>query len=152
MDEGYDFFLGGVIQGSMIDRDILSQDYRERIKRIVAKKVPGRTLYCPVENHQASIDYDDAQAEGVFRRHIDLAVRCKFFIAYLPTASMGTAIEIWECRRAGVPVISVSPMIHNWIIRLFSAVVLPDLDEFEKWLSEDHLRSILNPKISIGCI
>ncbi len=139
----YDFFLAGVIQGSRIDRDVETQDYRARIKDIVARRTPSRTIYCPVDHHRESPAYDDADAHRVFHHHIDLATRCRFLIAVLPTASMGTAIEMWECARAGVPVIAITPMTHNWVVRLFSAAVFRDVEEFDAWLSEDRLEAIV---------
>jgi hypothetical protein len=143
VNEQYDFFLGGVIQGSVVERTILPQDYREEIKRIVSAKTPNRSLYCPVSRHRTSVEYTDAQASDVFHKHLDLALTCRFLIAFLPTASMGTAIEIWECRKAGVPVLTITPMKHNWVVRLFSTKVFGDLREFEEWLSEANLQDIL---------
>ncbi|MBZ0270567.1 hypothetical protein K8I61_00910 [bacterium] len=142
MPDAPDFFLAGVMQGSTLDAALVSQDYRERVKAIVANKTPGRRVYCPLSGHAGSVDYDNARAATVFRQHIELACRSEFLIAYLPVASMGTAIEVWECRRAGVPVIAISPMAHNWVVRLFSNVVLADLDAFEAWLCEDALQDM----------
>ncbi|MCC6156828.1 MAG: hypothetical protein IT350_02160 [Deltaproteobacteria bacterium] len=139
----FDFFLAGVIQGSRADRDVEPQDYRTRIKDAVATKTPTRTIYCPVDHHRDSPAYDDADAARVFHHHIELATRCRFLIAVLPTASMGTAIEMWECARAGVPVLAITPMTHNWVVRLFSAKVFRDIDEFRAWLSEDALGVIV---------
>ncbi len=139
----YDFFLGGVIQGSVADKSIRTQDYRERIKAIVSAKTPDRTVYCPYSTHNASVKYDDEKADQVFRDHIDLATKCGCMIAYTPEASMGTAIEMWECHRAGVPIISITSLRHNWVVRILSSVVCEDLDEFEKWLSEENLGAMI---------
>ncbi len=143
-DKSYDFFLGGVMQGSVADESIRTQDYRKRIKEIVSLKTPERTVYCPYSTHNTSAEYDDAKANEVFRHHIDLATGCRYLIAYTPEASMGTAIEMWECHRAGVPVISITPLRHNWVVRILSSAVLNDLDEFEQWLSEESLRAMIS--------
>ena len=142
--DAYDFFLGGVIQGSADDESIRTQDYRERIKEIVAEKIPGRTVYCPYSTHNTGIEYEDKKADRVFRDHIDLATQCRFFIAYASEASMGTAIEMWECHRAGVPIIAITPLTHNWVVRILSSVVLGDLDAFDKWLSEENLSAMIS--------
>ncbi len=142
-EPAFDFFLAGVIQGSRTDAAVESQDYRARVKDAVATKTPARTIYCPVDHHRESPMYDDTDAARVFHHHIDLAARCRFLIAVLPTASMGTAIEMWECARAGVPILAITPMTHNWVVRLFSAKVFRDVDEFRAWLSEDALDAIV---------
>jgi hypothetical protein len=143
VSERFDFFLGGVIQGSVTDRTIMPQDYRLAIREAVARKTPGRTVYDPVENHAGSVEYTDEEAAGTFLHHIELLRRCGFFIAYLPSASMGTAIEMWECRRpVSPPVIAITPMGHNWVVRIFSGIVLKDVAEFEEWLSEENLKKL----------
>jgi hypothetical protein len=139
----HDFFLAGVIQGSRADRGVEPQDYRAAVKEAVNRKTPSRTLYCPVDHHAESPGYNDDDARRVFHHHIELACRCRCLIAVLPTASMGTAIEMWECRRAGVPIVVISPMTHNWVIRLLADVVVEDIAAFEAWLSEDTLGTIL---------
>ncbi len=145
MTEGaYDFFLAGVIQGSLADKSIRTQDYREKIKEIVDAKTPGRSVYCPYSTHNASVKYDNARANQVFRHHIDLATQCRFLIAYAPEASMGTAIEMWECHRAGVPIIAITPLRHNWVVRILSSAVLNDLAKFEQWLSEENLGAMIS--------
>ena len=144
MNERYDFFLGGVIQGSVAYRTIMPQNYRAAIREIIARRTPGRMVYDPVEHHAQSVEYSDGEAREVFFDHVTLARYCDFFIAYLPTASMGTAIEMWECFMSGSPpVITISPMAHNWVIRILSGVVLKDLSEFESWLSEENLKELV---------
>jgi hypothetical protein len=41
---------------------------------------------------------------------------------------MGTAIELWTAQKSDKPVIAVTPLIHNWVVRLTAQEVLPDLD------------------------
>jgi hypothetical protein len=43
---------------------------------------------------------------------------------------MGTALEIFSAERAGVPVVAVSPMVHNWVLRSFARRIYPDLESF----------------------
>ncbi len=55
-------------------------------------------------------------------------------IAFLPEASMGTAVEMWECNKKGVPVWSITPMKQNWVVKFLSTEIFESLDEFEKYL------------------
>jgi hypothetical protein len=142
MEKKYDFFLAGVIQGSIREQEVHGQEYREQLKQIIARRTPGRTVFCPIEEHRSSVLYDDAEARRVFFAHLDVVRQCRALVAYLPVASMGTAIEMETCRRADIPIITISPMGLNWIIRLYSAAVLPDLEAFEAWLTEDNLRAL----------
>jgi len=57
-------------------------------------------------------------------------------ITYLPEASMGTAIEMWECYRNKVRIWTISPMKENWSVRFLSDKIFKSLDEFEKYLKE----------------
>ena len=138
-----DVFIAGVIQGSQAGTEIESQDYRTRIKEIFAEKIPELFVYCPFEQHSSSVEYDDEQGRTVFLHHLQMARESKLLIAYLPTASLGTSIEIWEARNAGVPIIAISPMFHNWVLRFFTNKILPDLESFEKWLTKERLDALL---------
>lgn len=142
MQKKYDFFLAGVIQGSMLEKQVHEQDYRERLKEILATAAPGRVVYCPVENHRQSVEYSDAEAREVFFDHLDIIRQCRVMIAYLPTASMGTAVEMEICRQEHIPVVAISPLRHNWVVRLYSAAVLPDLAAFAAWLTPANLASL----------
>jgi len=61
-----------------------------------------------------------------------------------PQASMGTAIEMWQAFQARVPIVSISPMAANWVIRHLSDAVLPDLDAFRGWVADGGLSQLLN--------
>ena len=51
-------------------------------------------------------------------------------VAYVPQASMGTAIEMWEAHRNNRIVITISPLSHNWAIRFLSNIVYADMEAF----------------------
>jgi hypothetical protein len=57
---------------------------------------------------------------------------------------MGTAIEMWEGFRAGKPLVTVSPMAANWVVRHLSDVLLPDLDAFRSWVAEGGLARLMS--------
>ena len=140
--EKVDVFLAGVIQGSQTGRLIESQDYRDRIKEIFARKAHGWTVYCPFENHSASVEYGDEEGRKVFLHHLALCRTARLLVAYLPFASLGTSIEIWEAHNAGVPVVAISPMNHNWVLRFFCKRIFVDLEAFENWLSLENLQEL----------
>ena len=60
-------------------------------------------------------------------------------IAYLPEASMGTAIEMWEAYQHGVAVVTISPMKHNWAVKFLSHALYADLEEFQAALRSGQL-------------
>ncbi len=138
-----DVFLAGVIQGSLSGTGIESQNYRDRLKDIFQKVDPGLIVYCPFEHHCDSVEYDDQEGRRVFLKHLDMAKTARLLICYLPTASLGTAIELWECHKSGVPIVAISPMSHNWVLRFFSDKIFPDIDAFEGWLNQDRLKEML---------
>jgi nucleoside 2-deoxyribosyltransferase len=51
-------------------------------------------------------------------------------VAYLPTTSMGTALEMYVAHARGVPVVTISPLAENWVARALSRRVYLDLDGF----------------------
>ncbi len=130
------FFLAGIIQGSQRGRRLYPQDYRERIKRALEERFPRAVIFCPYELHPNSIDYDSEKGKETFLRMIEEAKRSDCLVAYLPEASLGTAIEIWECYKSGVPIWTISPMGENWVVKFFSTKIFPSLSDFETYLKE----------------
>jgi hypothetical protein len=63
-------------------------------------------------------------------------------VAYVPQASMGTAIEMWQAYQAGVPLVTISPLAANWVVRHLSDVVLPDLCAFQSWIASGGLDNL----------
>lgn len=123
-------FLAGIMQGSLSGDAIHEQDYRGRIAQVLQEVFPGLEVVDPWALYPDSQGYDDARAREVFRRNIEEAARCDFLVAYLPEASMGTALEMWAAYQAGKPVVVISPLERNWVVRYLSTLVLPDLEAF----------------------
>jgi hypothetical protein len=137
------FFLAGIIQGSFQNDGVHDQCYRDRIKAILKQAFPESFIYCPVENHPDSITYSDQEAHRVFHHHLDLVRKSDVLIVYLPEASMGSAIEMWEAHHAGVPVISITPMTANWVVRLFSTAICETLDDFKAFVTQGKLNNLI---------
>jgi dihydrodipicolinate synthase/N-acetylneuraminate lyase len=129
-------FICGIIQGSRPDLSIHEQSYREELRHLVERNLPEAEVYCPVSLHPESPSYDDRQAARVLEESVEAAKKSDLLIAYVPEASMGSAIELWEAKRAGVRVISVTPLKDNWVIRYASDVVLDDFAELETYLKQ----------------
>lgn len=123
-------FIGGVMQGSNPDRRIADQGYRRRIADALEARCPGVEVIDPLDLHPASIDYDDEKAKRTLFAMVDLAAASDLVIAFVPAASMGTALEMWAAHRAGVPVLTISPLALNWVVRSLSRRVFPDIESF----------------------
>ncbi len=118
------------MQGSLREAALHSQTYRGRVAELVASAFPGADIYDPLAEHASSIDYDDATGRQVFFEHNCLCREVDVVVAFVPEASMGTAIEMWEAHRHGRVVIAISPLAHNWAIKFLSHAVYPDVEAF----------------------
>ena len=136
------FFLAGIMQGSHRGADLHAQDYRARLKELLLEHFPDADVYDPLADHQQSLDYDDANGRQVFYHHNRMCREVDVVIAFVPEASMGTAIEMWEAHEhGGAAVIAISPLAHNWAVRFCSHVVYPDFESFESALASGQLRN-----------
>ena len=129
------FFLAGIMQGSHREMILHDQDYRQRLRALLEQHFPGAEVYDPLADHANSVDYDDVTAREVFYQHNRLCREVDVVLAYVPEASMGTAIEMWEAYEHGRgAVVTISPMHHNWAVRFCSDLVYADNETFEKEL------------------
>jgi hypothetical protein len=129
-------FIAGIMQGSRMDRYIDDQDYRRMISETLRAHHAGVEIMDPNELHPNGVDYDDELAKATLLEMANLASRADLVVAYVPEASMGTALEMWKAFEANVPLVTISPMAANWVIKHLSSVVLPDLDAFRMWVSD----------------
>jgi len=138
-------FIAGIMQGSRQDRFIEDQAYRQAIAAAVRSYDPAAEIVDPIEIHPSAVDYGEDQARATLVELAKLACQADLVVAYAPRASMGTAIEMWEAFRAGVPVVAVTPMAANWVVLYTAAVVVPDLDAFQKWAAGGGLAKLAPP-------
>ncbi|MCA9153733.1 MAG: hypothetical protein R3C99_04480 [Pirellulaceae bacterium] len=124
-------FLAGIMQGSHVGLVLHNQDYRQRLKLLLQAALPGAEVYDPLADHADSLNYDDALARQVFLRHNQMCGEVDVVVAFVPQASMGTAIEMWEAHRAGRVVLTISPLPHNWAVKFLSHHIFPDIETFE---------------------
>lgn len=139
-------FICGIIQGSLRGTRIHSQDYRKAISSILKKNIADLEIHCPVSLHPNSPDYDDNQAARVLNQSIEEARNSDLLVAYLPEASMGSAIEMWEARKANVPIIAITPLRGNWVIRYTANVIVESITEFEEWVSQSNIDKMLKKR------
>jgi hypothetical protein len=137
------FFLAGIMQGSHTKALLHDQDYRERIRRLVEAHFPQADVYDPREEHADSLGYDDDAGRSVFFRHNQMCREIDVLLAFVPEASMGTAIEMWEAYQHGAAVITISPLKHNWAVKFLSHAVYEDLPEFETALLGGQIARII---------
>jgi hypothetical protein len=132
-------FIAGIMQGSRRDAGIDAQDYRHEITAILQYHVPGVEVLDPFALHPDSVTYSSDRAKQTLLELAALAGRVDALIAYAPSASMGTAIEIWNAYQNGVPVYTISPLVKNWVISSLSTLVFPDIAAFEAFVVDGGL-------------
>lgn len=137
------FFISGVIQGSSQGRELCDQSYRERLAQLLKEVFPHAEVVNPYDLHPNSIDYSLEKGKATFLKMVSRAAQCDVLIAYLPEASLGTAIEMWECSRVGIPIWTISPMKENWVIKFFSQHIFSTLEEFQKFLFAEAREEVL---------
>ena len=130
------FFIAGVMQGSRRDNGLQPQDYRRRLKSLIRKYFPGAKIICPLEDNPNSLEYDEATGRRTFLEVVEQAKSARVMIAYLPEASMGTAVEMWEAYRNGVTVWAVSPLKNNWVVKFFSHKIFSGIADLEAYLRQ----------------
>ena len=123
-------FLAGVMQASLAGKGIVDQSYRNALGDALLAKWPQLDVVDPLVLHPNSVEYDDEAARETLFALVTLASSCDLVIAYVPQASMGTALEMNAAYEKGVPVIAISSLRENWVIRAVSTRVFPDLDAF----------------------
>ncbi|MHB1132165.1 MAG: hypothetical protein ACYC4L_07205 [Chloroflexota bacterium] len=136
-------FLSGIIQGSEAGKELHDQGYREQLKAILARLAPEAEVLCPIDLHPNGIAYSLDEARAAFFALVESAAAADLVVAYLPQASLGTAIELWEAHRRGTPVVTITPLRHNWVINLLSRQVCGSVEEFEQWASEGGLKALV---------
>jgi hypothetical protein len=127
------------MQGSHTEAVLHAQDYRDRIKRLLEAHFPDAEVYDPRADHTNSIAYDEATGRRVFFRHNEMCRQVDVLLAFLPEASMGTAIEMWEAHQHGAAVITISPMEHNWAVKFLSHELFAEVEEFQAALESGRL-------------
>ena len=104
-------FIAGIMQGSHLAEVLHHQGYRGQLKGLLARQLPEAQIYDPLADHQDSLEYDDERGRDVFLGHNRMCGEVDVVVAFVPEASMGTAIEMWEAHRHGRYVVASSPFV-----------------------------------------
>ena len=136
-------FLAGIMQGSIVHNDVHAQSYREFLTDLLRTNVDAVDVFDPWAVYPNSHEYEEALVRDVLLANIAEAARSDLVVAYLPQASMGTALEMWEAYHQGRPVITISPLVHNWVIKGLSTRVLADLAEFRTFVESGEFERVL---------
>lgn len=136
-------FLAGIMQGSLQELRIVDQGWREAIKESLARHLPEAEVYCHYEAHPESVSYQHTEIVRTLLDGFRRAAECDLLVAYLPSASMGTAIEMYEAARNGAVVLTISPLAVNWVVLACSDKVFPGMADFDKFLAAGQLSELL---------
>lgn len=123
-------FIAGVMQASSLGKGIVDQRYRSQIRSVLLARWPQLDVVDPLELHPDSVEYQSSEAKETLFSMIELACSSDVVVAYAPVASMGTALEMYAAYLRNVPVLAISPMADNWVVRALSRRVFPDLASF----------------------
>jgi hypothetical protein len=134
-------FIAGIMQGSRSDGRIDTQNYRGEIAEILEHHIPGITIVDPLALHPNSVDYDPKRAKQTLLELAALAGQVDVLVAYVPSASMGTAIEMWHAYQGNVPVYTISPLADNWVVQSLSERVFPDITAFATFVTNGGLNT-----------
>jgi len=93
------------MQGSLAEVDIHDQSYRVVIGAAIRARFAEAEIVDPMELHpDGGLNYGPEEARRTLLEMAEEAAQADVLIAYLPEASMGTAIEMWQAHRAGKPI------------------------------------------------
>lgn len=138
-------FLAGIIQGSRLD-GIHPQEYRDEIRAVLRRTLPDVEVFCPIEHHPASLDYPDEVAARVFFELLERAAQSDVLIAFVPEASMGTAVELWRARENNRVVLAVTPLTTNWAVKFLCDRLFPDAAALAEFIASEDFRKLLAAK------
>ena len=136
-------FLAGIMQGSLRSASMHDQDYRSNLRDTIPQYLPEYEIYDPLEFHAKSLSYETRQGQNVFLHHNKMCGEIDLLIAFVPEASMGTAIEMWEAWRHDKLVVTISPLKHNWAVKYLSHIVFEQESDFFEALQNGNLRQQL---------
>lgn len=141
------FFIAGIMQGSKINVELHQQNYRNHIKEKLLQIFPDSNVYDPFECNKNSLFYSSEMGKKVFLTHNRMCgTEIDVLVAFAPEATMGTAIEIWEAWKNGAIIITVSPMVTNWVVKFLSDAVYPDMEAFNIALDSGEIHALLEKR------
>ena len=135
-------FIAGVMQGNRKDSNIHSQKYRAVITQKLSELIDEIEVVDPDLTDPDRLTYTHEQAKNMFMKYCNTAGKVDLLISYLPEASMGSAIEMWMAHQNNVPIVTISPMKANWVVKLLSKAVYTNIEEFLSSFNKEVLNSL----------
>lgn len=130
------------MKGDIADKGLYDQSYRQHLSDLINKRYPDAQIIGHDELYPNGIDTLENEKIAFFEL-INQAAMSDVLISFLPKASMGTAIEIWEAYKKGKIILSVTPFKKNWTVNFLSSCVFTNLLELENFLELGSLNELL---------
>jgi hypothetical protein len=137
-------FLAGIIQGGLPGTSIHPQTYRDDLRQILDTVVPDAQLIEPHGENPDRLGWSQERQRAMFFDYVAKAGTADLLVAWLPEPSMGTAIEMYEAHRAGVPVLAVTPLQHTWAVFSTATQCFPDLSSLAAFVRGTEFRALID--------
>jgi len=136
------------MQGSKTEASLYSQNYRQELQSALLQAFPDSDVYDPLACNENSLQFTHEVGKAVFMNHNKMCgTDVDAVVAYVPEASMGAAIEMWEAWKNGAVILTISPMKINWVVKFLSDAIYPDIDSFLAALRCGQVRNLLESRM-----
>lgn len=136
-------YIAGTMSGND-PKGVCDQGYRLIITDVLNECYEGLDIDDPYIGHEDSLSYNDEAARFAFNDCLKRASEnADILIAYIPEASMGTALEMFMAYNRKKYVVTVTPLVSNWVVRLYSDLVYESMDEFISGVRHGELNPII---------
>ena len=124
-------FVSGIVHGSR-ENDVYPQCYRKRLVDVIEKSWETAIVSCPsIANSKTSTE-SLTDTMKAFELQLSSLKKSDIVVAYIPEASMGAAIEIYNASLRGKYVVTITPLQSSRIIKIFSHDIYDSVDSFEQ--------------------
>lgn len=138
------YFISGVMQGSSTSettkKTLNDQNYRETLKTILKKYDKSCEIHDPYDKpkeylkDQEHLFSDNKFITDLFEEILFEMRKCDVIVSYLPQASMGSSIELWEAYKLKKEVYVITEMTQNWVTRICSNQMFESIESFEEFM------------------
>jgi len=133
-------FIAGIMQGSRREKSIAAQDYRAQLTQVLRRHLDDVDIIDPFVLHPQSVTYTPEVARQTLLALAEEAGDADVLIAFVPEASMGTAIEMWRAYCRQRLIYTISPLNENWVVRSLSTRVFPTPEAFMAFVASGEFR------------
>jgi hypothetical protein len=133
----------GILRGSRRGMRFHSQKYRTDIKRLLEDHLTGVEVHSPIESAKDMHDYGFVKGIEAFFDIVRRAAQYDALVVYVPEASMGSAIMMWEAFRNQRPIVTISPLQDNRTVRALTTTLCKNLSEFRSFVRSGQFAALL---------